>query len=139
MSKEISCCMVGLLSWLAYLTRISSDYDGFYVEKTSDFLSSDVAHLQCLIQVMLLQPSLITNPKNKLSLTLQLSRGLRTLLAWFRCFKKNGEMREKMLRKASPRDREILEWVAAEIVLENPEETKPNEEDWLDLDDDMDG
>ena len=70
-------------------------------------------------EITLVHPGLIANIKKPADFILELSRALRTLLSWFRDFKKGGQKRAAILRNALSGDEAVLEAVVEKLVLIN--------------------
>ena len=69
----------------------------------------------------LLQPRLLSilQPKDHETFALELSRSLRTLLTWFRDYKKSSSTRKALLKHLKVGDAELLDNVAAHLLLAN--------------------
>ena len=72
--------------------------------------------------LILLQPNLVSNIEKVTDFVLELSRALRTLLAWFREYKKYEETRRIILKHSNAGDKAILDQVVAKLVLRNADE-----------------
>ena len=69
-------------------------------------------------QLVRLQPQLASKAKCVTTLVLQLSRGVRTLLSWFRDYKK-GKGKRQLLKGASAKDEAFLDSIVENLVLIN--------------------
>ena len=62
---------------------------------------SHLATKKALMDLFAIQPNLVASVKHKTSLVLELSRGIRTMLCWYREFKK-GTYKRSLLKHATP-------------------------------------
>ena len=69
-----------------------------------------------------LQPSLLKDHKNKVTTLYELSRGIRTLLAWYREVKKGGGPQQTFHKRFTPLDQQLIQDVLDVLILENPNE-----------------
>ena len=72
----------------------------------------------------LLQPKLlaILAPKDHEAFALELSRSLRTLLTWYRDYKRFSSTRKTLLKHLKVGDAELLDKVAAQLLLQNKDD-----------------
>ena len=88
------------------------------------------------LQLITLQPSLLKDHKHKVTTLYELSRGIRTLLAWYREVKKGGGPLQTLHRKFTPLDQQLIQDVLDILILKNPNEKLPDGDggaEWLDV------
>ena len=75
-------------------------------------------------ELTLLQPKLLgrLEPKERDIFLLELSRSLRTLLAWFRDYKRHPSVRKTVLKNLKVGDEALLDGVVANLLLCNKDE-----------------
>ena len=83
---------------------------------------SHITMKKSIEDLILLQPNLVSNIEKVTDFVLELSRALRTLLAWFREYKKYEETRRIILKHSNAGDKAILDQVVAKLVLRNADE-----------------
>ena len=76
--------------------------------------------MSLLFQVAVLQPRMVANPETRVTLMLEVSRGLRTLMAWYREVKKPCLGQAPWEKRANAAEREVIWDTVKDLVLENP-------------------
>ena len=84
---------------------------------------SQVTLAKALDEFVALEPHLVAklNFKEIEKLTLALTRGLRTLMAWFRVYKQNKFSKRAVLKGADAWEESVLDGIAEGLVLSNKE------------------
>ena len=82
---------------------------------------SHVTTKEAVRELVLLQPKLLSllGPKDQDIFYLELSRSLRTLLSWFRDYKRYPATKTSVLKKLGVGDGALLDAVVANLVLKN--------------------
>ena len=105
---------------LALMVRFA-DLARALVGHAKNAMLSHVTLVAAFHNLMVLEPSLAP-AKQPRAVLLELSRGLRTLLTWYRKLAKGGKAKATLLASASPAQTRIITEVAEEIFLMNHDE-----------------
>ena len=89
------------------------------IEIAPNAVLNHVVTKQGIREVTLLQPTLLTGIKKPGDFLDQLSASIRTLLSWFRDYKRHDDIRSTILKQSQPGEEVILDGIVNKLVLKN--------------------
>ena len=98
-----------------------------FIKKAKNGVLAQVATNVAVAELMTVEPNLVKKTAKPDKFVLLLSRCIRSLLGWFRDYRR-GRYRRQVLRRASPCEKDFLESVIQDLELKNWEDLQVSNE-----------
>ena len=89
-----------------------------FIKKAKNGVLGQVATNVAMSELMKVEPGLAKKIEVPTTFELLLSRGIRSLMGWFRDYRR-GRYRRQILRKATSSEKDFIESVVKDLVLQN--------------------